>query len=83
MEKIMKTLIKLTLICSLLLCGNALAQTDISGTWEGKLATSPNEKLTIHFLLTKQADGSYKAVLDSPDTGGIKCPRHGSQIRRR
>ena len=68
----MQTLMKLTLICSLLFCGNALAQTDISGTWQGKLDMSPNEKLTIHFILTKQADGSYKAVVDSPDTGGIK-----------
>jgi hypothetical protein len=28
--------------------------------------------MTIHFILSKKADGSYGAVLNSPDTGGIR-----------
>jgi hypothetical protein len=68
----MKTFMMLVLALGLLFCSGVFAQTDLTGTWQGKLATSPNEKLTIQFVLTKQADGSYKAVLNSPDTGGIK-----------
>jgi len=62
----------LVLILSLLLCPSAIAQTDLAGTWQGKLATSPNEKLTIQFIIARQANGSYSAVLNSPDTGGIR-----------
>jgi hypothetical protein len=68
----MKACARLLLTLSLLFCGNAVAQTDLAGTWQGKLAISPNEKMTIQFILTKKADGSYGAVLNSPDTGGIK-----------
>jgi hypothetical protein len=68
----MKIYAKLFLIFGLLLCSNAVAQSDLAGTWQGKLAIDPNTKLTIHFILTKKADGSYAAVLNSPDTGGIK-----------
>jgi hypothetical protein len=62
----------LVLILSFIFCTSAFAQTDLTGTWQGKLATSPNEKLMIQFVFTKQADGSYKAILNSPDSGGIK-----------
>jgi hypothetical protein len=62
----------LVLILSLLFCTRAIAQTDLTGTWQGKLATSPNEKVTIQFILARQANGSYSAVLNSPDTGGIR-----------
>jgi hypothetical protein len=57
---------------SFLAGSQAFAQSDLTGTWQGKLAVSPNEKITIQFILTKQADGSYKAVLNSPDSGAIK-----------
>jgi hypothetical protein len=68
----MKTYMKLFFVLSLLFCGNAIAQTDLSGTWQGKLAIDQNTKMTIQFILTRQADGSYKAIVNSPDTGGIK-----------
>lgn len=48
------------------------AQQDISGTWSGQLPVSKSSKLEVHFILTHQPDGSYKAVLTSPDQGGIK-----------
>jgi hypothetical protein len=63
---------KLLLIFSLLSCSNAVAQTDLAGTWQGKLAVSPDQKITIQFIFTKQANGSYSASVNSPDTGGIK-----------
>ncbi len=68
----MKARMALLLITGFLICTNLFAQSDLAGTWQGKLATSPNDKLTIQFVFTKQADGSYKVVLNSPDTGGIK-----------
>jgi hypothetical protein len=68
----MKTSAKLFIILCLVYCGSALAQTDLTGTWQGKLAIDPNSKMTIQFILTRQADGSYKAVVNSMDTGGIK-----------
>jgi hypothetical protein len=52
--------------------GTALAQQDISGTWAGTLAVAPDTNLEIHFVLTRGADGSYTAVVTSPDSGGIK-----------
>jgi hypothetical protein len=60
------------LILSLLFCSGAAAQTDLTGTWQGKLAASPNEQLIIQFILAKQANGTYAAVVNSPDTGGVK-----------
>jgi hypothetical protein len=59
-------------ILAFVLCGSVFGQTDVSGTWQGKLAVSPNENITVEFILTKQPDGSYKAVLNSPDSGAIR-----------
>ena len=68
----MKTYTKFFLIIGLFCVCNAFAQTDIAGTWQGKLAIDQNTQMNIHFILAKKADGSYSAVLNSPDTGGIK-----------
>jgi hypothetical protein len=68
----MKKNIKLALICSFLFYKGAAAQIDLAGTWQGKLASSPNEKMTVQFTLAKQANGSYSAVVNSPDTVAIK-----------
>jgi hypothetical protein len=68
----MKIYIQLVLIVGLFFCGKAVAQTDLTGTWQGKLAAGPTEKVTVQFIFTKQADGSYKALLNSPDTGGFR-----------
>ncbi len=68
----MKTRIGIFLILGFVFCGSMFAQTDVAGTWEGKLAVSPNESIIVQFTLTKQADGSYKAVLNSPNSGAIK-----------
>ena len=68
----MKKRIGFLLILGLIFCGSLFAQTELAGTWQGKLVIDQNNKMTIQFILTKQADGSYKAVLDSPDSGAIK-----------
>jgi hypothetical protein len=68
----MKRFINRFLMFGFLICGNAVAQTDLTGTWQGKLALDQNTKMTIQFILTKQANGSYRAVVNSLDTGGIK-----------
>ena len=68
----MKKMYVLMLILLSGAAGPALAQEDISGTWSGKLPVSPDQTLEIHFVLTRAADGSYSAVLTSPDQGGIQ-----------
>src|SRR6266700_2238790 len=57
--------------------GTALAQQaaaaqDVAGTWQGKLQVDPKTAMTIQFVFTKKPDGSYSAVLNSPDSGAIK-----------
>lgn len=49
-----------------------MAQQDVSGTWAGDLAVGPDTSLQILFVLTRQPDGSYSAVVTSTDPGGIK-----------
>jgi hypothetical protein len=52
--------------------GTAQAQQDVSGIWAGTLEVAPDTTLSIHFVLSRAADGSYSAVVTSPDTGAIK-----------
>ena len=68
----MKNHTEFVLILSLFFCTCTSAQTDLTGIWQGELAVSPNEKLTIQFILTRQANGSYAAVVNSLDTGDIR-----------
>ena len=68
----MRTYLWIILILGFLSSGSAMAQTDITRTWQGKMDLSPEQKLTIQFIITKKDDGSYSAVLNSPDTGAIK-----------
>jgi hypothetical protein len=60
------------LLLSLVFCGGAVEQDAISGTWEGKLFTKQNDRITIQFILKKQVDGSYTAEMNYPDAGIIK-----------
>jgi hypothetical protein len=60
------------IIFGFFLCSDAFSQTDIAGAWEGKLAPAPDQKITIQFIITKQPDGSFKATVNSPDSGAIK-----------
>lgn len=50
---------------------NASLPEDIAGTWQGKLVTGHGADGTILFKLTKEPDGSYSAILNSPDEDSI------------
>jgi hypothetical protein len=53
--------------------GSALAAPqDIAGVWQGKLQVDPTTALTIQFTFAKKADGTYSALLNSPDNANIK-----------
>ncbi len=65
-------LLSLPIILGLLISSNAFSQTDIVGAWEGILEPAPGQKLTIQFIISKQANGSYIAKVNSPDSGVIK-----------
>ncbi len=68
----MRAYLWVILILGLLNSGASLAQTNLAGTWQGTMEITPEQKLTIQFVITKKDDGSYTAVLNSPDTGAIK-----------
>ena len=51
---------------------NARAAEDISGIWEGKLEMAPGSALTVQFKIKQADDGSYTALVNSPDQGGLK-----------
>ena len=43
----------------------------MAGTWQGKLAIDQATQITIQFILSKKTDGTYTAVVNSPE-GSIK-----------
>jgi hypothetical protein len=66
----MKMLAKIALLLLTFAVAPSFSQ-EIAGVWQGKLTVAPNQVLTIQFTFTKKPDGSYAAVLNSPD-GAIK-----------
>ena len=48
------------------------AQTNLAGTWQGKLEAAPGKTLTIQFVIAAKPGGGYSAVVTSPDEGAIK-----------
>lgn len=68
----MKMLLKILAVVVLLSINHVMAQEDISGTWQGVLELGGDSKLTVQFIMEKKADGSWSAVINSPDMGGIK-----------
>lgn len=50
----------------------AAAPMDLTGDWQGKLAVSPGNSLTVRFTFTRGANGAYTAVLNSPDNSAVK-----------
>lgn len=53
------------------LAGTASAQTNLAGTWQGRLETEPGKGLMIQFVITAK-DGAYSAIVTSPDSGAVK-----------
>ena len=68
----MTRIVRIVLLLATLACGQAFAQQDLSGPWQGKLAVDAKTTLTVQFTFTKHPDGTYAAVLDSPDNAAIK-----------
>jgi hypothetical protein len=68
----MNRILRIMLLLATLATGQAFAQQDLSGPWQGKLAVDAKTSLTIQFTFTKHPDGSYGVVLDSPDNPAIK-----------
>jgi len=68
----MKKCLAILVLLSTFAAGRVVAQQELAGTWQGKLAIDANTSLTIQFIFTKKPDGTYSAVLNSPDNGGIK-----------
>ena len=66
----------LALLVTLFMSGAAVAQqaaptSELAGTWQGKLQIDPKTSMTIQFVFAKKPDGTYSAVLNSPDNGNI------------
>jgi hypothetical protein len=68
----MTRIARIMLLLATLACGQAFAQQDLSGPWQGKLAVDAKTNLTIQFTFAKHPDGTYGVVLDSPDNPAIK-----------
>jgi hypothetical protein len=71
---VMNVLQGCALILTALLSGtsSAAAPPELTGVWEGKLAVDPKTSLKVQFTFTKAANGSYTAVLNSPDNPDLK-----------
>jgi hypothetical protein len=61
-----------TLLLAAALAGPAAAQTNLAGTWQGRLEVAPGTTLAIHFVIAAEPAGGYSAVVTSPDSGAIK-----------
>jgi hypothetical protein len=65
------------LLLTLFMGGAAVAQQttaptqELTGTWQGKLQVDPKTSMTIQFVFAKKPDGTYSALLNSPDNGNI------------
>lgn len=48
------------------------AAPDLTGDWQGKLQLDATNSLTVRFTFSKAANGTYTAVLNSPDNPAVK-----------
>jgi len=68
----MKTWLRILGLLAIVVAGQAFAQQELAGTWQGKLAVDPQTNLTIEFVFTRKPDGTYSAVVNSPDNPAIR-----------
>lgn len=61
-----------SLLLSAALAGPAAAQTNLVGTWQGRLEVASGKNLTVHFVFAAKPGGGYSAVVTSPDSDAIK-----------
>ena len=55
-------------------------QTDLSGTWSGKLNLPNSMKLTVVFNIEKDTNDIYRTTMDSPDQGAKGIPTESTTI---
>jgi hypothetical protein len=67
-----------TLLLSAVLAMSAAAQTNLAGTWQGRLEIAPGTTLAIQFVIAAAPDGGYTTIVTSPDSGAIKNVRAAS-----
>src|ERR1700734_82003 len=68
----MSRILRIMLLLATLATGQAFAQQDLSGPWQGKLVVDAKTNVTIQFTFTKHPDGSYGVLVNSPDNPAIK-----------
>src|SRR5687767_9631184 len=68
--RIPKTIVSLWL--ALAAAATFAQQTDLSGTWAGRITVDANTSLAIDMRFTKKPDGSYDVVLNSADNPAIR-----------
>jgi hypothetical protein len=70
----MKTLYSLltSMLLWAALAAPAAAQTNVAGTWQGRLEIAPGKTMAIQFVISAAPGGGYSAVVTSPDDGAIK-----------
>jgi hypothetical protein len=68
-----KLLLSLFLLATLM--DTALAQTNLAGTWEGRLEFAPGQKMRIQFLIATETGGKYTVTVTTPDNDVIKNVR--------
>lgn len=61
----------LILATSVLWSGTAWSQQNAAGTWQGELNISADLQLTVQFIINMEDDGSYSALINSPDNTAI------------
>lgn len=62
----------LALLFSVFTFNIAMADENITGTWRGKLAPGPDVEMTIEFTISREANGGYSGLINSPDGIGIE-----------
>lgn len=54
-------------ICLFCISSSTIAQGDLTGTWEGILAVTPDQQIDVQFIFARNDDGTYSALLNAPD----------------
>ncbi len=68
----MKIVTKLIAGLCVLFSANLLAQAQYEGIWQGTLEVAPGAKMTVQFKISREDDGSWAALINSPDQGALK-----------
>src|ERR1035437_7238669 len=62
----------LLILCSTLTYGAEQNNEALLGTWQGKLVINPSTRLTIQFIVNRNTQNKYSAVLNAPDEANLQ-----------